>query len=140
MYRGIDGKIRMFRPSLNIARFNRSCSRLALPTIEDSELLKALETLVLLDADSIPEGRGYSMYLRPTMIATTPVLGVSKPQDAKLFVLTSPCGAYYSGGFRPVRLLADARYTRAWPGGVGDTKCGGNYAPTIMPAAEAAGT
>jgi branched-subunit amino acid aminotransferase/4-amino-4-deoxychorismate lyase len=51
----------------------------------------------------------------------------------------SPVGAYYSTGFKPVKLLADTRYVRAWPGGTGDTKCGGNYAATIKPQAEAAG-
>ena len=54
-----------------------------------------------------------------------------------MFVLLSPVGAYYSGGFRPITLLASTKYARAWPGGVGDTKCGGNYAPTIMPQQEA---
>ena len=54
-----------------------------------------------------------------------------------MFVLLSPVGAYYSGGFQPIRLLASTKYARAWPGGVGDTKCGGNYAPTIKPQQEA---
>ena len=48
-------------------------------------------------------------------------------------------GAYYATGFKPVSLLADTRYVRAWPGGTGDIKCGGNYASTIKPQAEAAG-
>jgi branched-chain amino acid aminotransferase len=57
---------------------------------------------------------------------------------APLISLYSPVGAYYPTGFKPVNLLADTRYTRAWPGGMGDTKCGGNYAATIKPQAEAA--
>ena len=50
----------------------------------------------------------------------------------------SPVGAYYATGFKPVRLLADPQFVRAWPGGMGDTKCGGNYAPTILPQMHAA--
>eukprot|EP00729_Bicosta_minor_P019375 gene19375-32432_t len=134
---GIDGGIRLFRPDLNIARFNRSCDRLALPTVDADEFQQCLEDLVRLDADWIPEGRGYSMYLRPTMIATQETLGVSPTSHAKMFVITSPVGAYYAGGFKPIRLLADTNYVRAWPGGVGDTKCGGNYAPTIYPQQQA---
>lgn len=53
--------------------------------------------------------------------------------------MLSPVGAYYATGFKPVRLLADPKYVRAWPGGMGDTKCGGNYAPTILPQQQAAG-
>jgi len=136
-YKGIDGGIRLFRPDLNIARFNRSCDRLALPTVDADEFQQCLEDLVRLDADWIPEGRGYSMYLRPTMIATQETLGVSPTSHAKMFVITSPVGAYYAGGFKPIRLLADTNYVRAWPGGVGDTKCGGNYAPTIYPQQQA---
>lgn len=108
-------------------------------TVEPEDFIKCLKDLIRLDQDWIPEGLGYSMYMRPTMIATEPVLGVGKSNNAKLFVLLSPVGAYYSGGFKPVRLLADNKYVRAWPGGMGDTKSGGNYGPTIMPQKEAQG-
>ena len=57
-YKGVDGGIRLFRPDLNIARFNRSSDRLALPTVDPKEFQKCLEDLVKLDADWIPEGRG----------------------------------------------------------------------------------
>jgi len=136
-YRGLDGECRLFRPEMNVARLNKSASRLALPTVEPEDFIKCLKDLIRLDQDWIPEGLGYSMYMRPTMIATEPVLGVGKSNNAKLFVLLSPVGAYYSGGFKPVRLLADNKYVRAWPGGMGDTKSGGNYGPTIMPQKEA---
>ena len=52
--------------------------------------------------------------------------------------LTPFAGPYYATGFTPITLLADPQYVRAWPGGVGATKCGGNYGPTIVPAVEAA--
>jgi len=136
-YRGEDGKIRQFRPDLNIARFNKSSSRLAMPTMDPDELKKCIAELVRMEKDWIPEGRGYSMYIRPTMLATSGALGVGPSQEATMFVLLSPVGAYYSGGFQPIRLLASTKYARAWPGGVGDTKCGGNYAPTIKPQQEA---
>jgi branched-chain amino acid aminotransferase len=59
-------------------------------------------------------------------------LGVSASNKALLYCLTSPTGPYFPGGFKPVTLLADTKYVRAFPGGVGDCKVGSNYAPTIF--------
>jgi hypothetical protein len=58
-------------------------------------------------------------------------LGVSSSDNALLYVILCPVGPYFPGGFKPVSLLADPRFTRAWPGGCGDRKMGSNYAPTI---------
>ena len=58
-------------------------------------------------------------------------LKVEQPSKALLFVILSPTGPYFTSGFKPVSLLADPNYVRAWPGGCGDTKMGSNYAPTI---------
>lgn len=71
------------------------------------------------------------------MISTFPYLGVGQSKQAKLYVILSPVGPYYPTGFKPVKLYADEKFVRAWPGGSGNTKIGGNYAPTIMPQAEA---
>ena len=65
-------------------------------------------------------------------------LGVGASKYAKLYVILSPVGPYYPEGFAPVKLYADDKYVRAWPGGTGDTKVGGNYGPTILPQMEAA--
>jgi branched-chain amino acid aminotransferase len=88
--------------------------------------------------DWIPEGEGYSLYLRPTVIATWPYLGVNAARSFKLYCIACPVGPYYPEGFKPVRLLAETGAVRAWPGGVGAAKVGGNYAPTIKVQAAAA--
>ncbi|KAL7464704.1 hypothetical protein ACHAXS_005042 [Conticribra weissflogii] len=97
-----------------------------------------MNTTTKTDRDWIPSGEGYSLYLRPTVISTHPYLGVATPDDLLLYVITSPVGPYYTSGFNPVRLTADSEYVRAWPGGTGGSKVGGNYAPTMKPAGEAA--
>ena len=81
--------------------------------------------------------RGYSLYLRPTMIGTQPTLGVAPPGSAMVFVIASPVGPYYPTGFKAVSLEATDYAVRAWPGGVGDKKLGANYAPCILPQREA---
>lgn len=81
--------------------------------------------------------RGFSLYLRPTMIGTQKTLGVSPPGSAMLFVIASPVGPYYPTGFKAVSLEATDYAVRAWPGGAGDKKLGANYAPCIVPQREA---
>jgi branched-subunit amino acid aminotransferase/4-amino-4-deoxychorismate lyase len=100
--------------------------------------LECLKALLRVDKAWIPKGEGFSLYIRPTAISTHPFLGVSPPNSIKLFVINSPVGPYYPSGFKPVKLYADTVNVRAWPGGVGNRKVGGNYAPTILPQMEAA--
>lgn len=136
-YKDAKGNIRMFRPDMNMKRMNSSTSRLLLPNFDGEEYTKLQMELLKTDERWIPEGRGYSLYLRPTMISTHQYIGVQAPKKAKLFTICSPVGPYYPTGFAPVKLLADPRYVRAWPGGVGDIKCGGNYAMSIKAGQEA---
>ncbi|KAF0698293.1 Aste57867_11086 [Aphanomyces stellatus] len=132
------GKIRLFRPDMNMKRMNTSMERLFLPTFDSDELIKCINQLILLDQSWIPEGDGYSLYIRPTGISTHPFIGVGASSKAKVFVIVSPVGPYYPEGFNPVKLFADDTYVRAWPGGTGSNKVGGNYGATIMPQMEAA--
>ncbi|KAL1845264.1 hypothetical protein VTK73DRAFT_777 [Phialemonium thermophilum] len=136
-YKDKQGRIRLFRPDKNMARLNKSAARIALPTFTDRNLIDILAEFARLEARFIPDARGYSLYLRPTMIGTQKTLGVSKPGSALLYVIASPVGPYYPTGFRAVSLEATDYAVRAWPGGVGDKKLGANYAPCVVPAVEA---
>ncbi|KAK7204583.1 aminotransferase [Myxozyma melibiosi] len=132
-YRDNHGKIRMFRPDKNMERMKKTAARICLPTFDSDELTKLIAKLVELDSEWIPSNRGYSLYLRPTMIGTQASLGVNPPSSALLYVIMSPVGPYYPTGFKAVRLEATDYAIRAWPGGVGDKKLGANYAPGILP-------
>eukprot|EP00126_Sphaerothecum_destruens_P006633 Sdes_comp19459_c0_seq1m10888 len=128
---------RLFRPDMNMQRMNVSARRLSLPSFDQAELLKCIESLITLEKDWIPNEKGYSLYIRPTMISTQESLGVGPSDKALLFVICSPVGPYYRSGFNPVTLLADPQYVRAWPGGTGSVKVGGNYGATIKALVEA---
>lgn len=150
-YKDKNGKIRLFRPDMNMARMNRSTERIALPVREKifwnridqtnfllqqfngDELIKLISEYLKLDERWIPNERGYSLYIRPTMIGTQETLGVNPPSDALLFVIGCPVGPYYKTGFNAIRLYATSEYVRAWPRGTGSAKLGGNYAPGLMP-------
>uniref|UniRef100_A0A0K0E4J9 Branched-chain-amino-acid aminotransferase n=1 Tax=Strongyloides stercoralis TaxID=6248 RepID=A0A0K0E4J9_STRER len=131
-YRGIDNKIRLFRPEHNMERMNKTAARCALPTFDGEELIKIISELIKVDKEWVPYSDVASLYIRPTLIGTEGTLGVADSSKAKLFVITGPAGAYYPTGFKPVSLLADSKYIRAFPGGVGQYKMGCNYAPTVM--------
>ena len=84
-----------------------------------------------LERDWIPAAEGTSLYIRPTLIAVEPTLGVRPSEQCLFFVILSPVGAYYAAGFNPVRILVEDFYVRAVPGGTGTAKTGGNYAASL---------
>jgi len=136
-YYRADGKIGLFRPDRNFNRFNKSAKRLVMPEVPVDLHKEALFELLKVEHDWIPRGKGESIYIRPTMIATQEVLGVKDSATYTFFIILSPSGAYYSKGFNPVRVMVSDRYVRAVRGGVGDTKVGGNYAASLLAGKEA---
>jgi len=131
-YRGYDDKIRLFRPMQNMERMLRTAKRACFPGFDGEELLQCIQKLVQIDLEWVPHAEASSLYIRPTMIGTEPTLGIGASKEVELFVLLSPVGTYYSSGVKPVSLLADPQYVRAWPGGSGYVKMGSNYAPTLF--------
>ncbi len=135
-YRTADGGITLFRPEANAARFNASARRMAMPELPPELFLGSVRELVLADRAWIPGGEGASLYLRPFMIATEAFLGVRPAKAFKFVVIASPAGNYFKSGAPAVSLWV-SEYTRAAPGGTGAAKCGGNYAASLVPTAEA---
>ena len=128
-YRQAGGTISVFRPWANAARFQSSARRMAMPELPEEAFVRAIELLVSQDRDWVPDGSGRSLYLRPFIIATQVGLGINSPSRSYLFaVIASPAAAYFAGGIKPVTVWLSEQYTRAAPGGTGETKCGGNYA------------
>ncbi|KAL6244976.1 branched-chain-amino-acid transaminase bat2 [Rhinocladiella similis] len=133
-----DDSLRLFRPDKNMARMNKSAARIALPTFDGDKLTELIGQLCRLDERFISSEKGYSLYIRPTLIGTQRTLGVGPPGSALLYVIASPVGPYYPTGFKAISLEATDYAVRAWPGGVGDKKLGANYAPCIVPQLKAA--
>ncbi|MGA2152550.1 MAG: branched-chain amino acid aminotransferase [Geobacteraceae bacterium] len=136
-YRWRDGTIALFRPEMNARRFNRSADRICMPELPEELFLNGIEQLVKLEREWVPASPGTSLYIRPTMIAVEPVLGVKPSDHYYFFVILSPVGPYYGAGFNPVRIMVENKYVRAVPGGTGDAKTGGNYAASLKAALEA---
>jgi len=137
-YKNSQGQVRLFRPDKNMARFNKSSARIALPNFSPNAMIELISKFCSLEERFIPAARGYSLYLRPTMIGTQRTLGIGPPGSALLFMIASPVGPYFPTGFKAVSLEATDYAVRAWPGGVGNMKLGANYAPCVVPQLEAA--
>lgn len=121
----------LFRGSKHAKRFNISSERLGMPEVPEELFLEAINTLLVLDKQWIPQSPGSALYIRPFIFATDESLGVRASSTYKFIVFTGPVGPYYP---KPVRILVAEKYVRAFPGGVGFAKAAGNYAATLKPA------
>lgn len=136
-YRRPDGHINLFRPWENMKRFNNSARRMAMAVTDEEEHLAAIAKLVELESEWVPRVPGAALYIRPTMIATEPALGVHASSQYLHYVIVGPVGSYFKEGFNPVPVYISDKYRRAVRGGVGNAKTGGNYAASIFVGEEA---
>ncbi len=136
-YYGKDGGIYLFRAVDNFKRFNYSAKRVCMPALDADLAMEALKKLILLDREWIPKTRGTSLYIRPTMIATQPFLGVEAADNYLFYTILDPVGSYYPEGLNPIKIYVEDRYVRAVAGGTGEAKTAGNYAASLLPATEA---
>jgi branched-chain amino acid aminotransferase len=136
-YKWADGRIALFRPEKNARRFNQSATRMCMPEVPEELFVEGIKQLVALEKDWIPTAAGTSLYIRPTLIAVEPVLGVKPSDHYYFYVILSPVGAYYAAGFNPVNILVEDYYVRAVAGGTGEAKTGGNYASSLKAGLEA---
>lgn len=131
-YRRADGGLQLFRAQDNLARMTRSAQRMCMPALDEETALEGLKQLIKTDAEWVPHKEGTSLYIRPTMISTDVGLGVHASKKYCFFIILSPVGAYYKEGLKPVSIYVEDEYVRAVRGGVGFTKCAGNYAASIL--------
>lgn len=131
-YRRADGGLQLFRAKDNLSRMTRSAQRMCMPALDEETAMEGLKQLIKIDADWVPHKEGTSLYIRPTMISTDIGLGVHASKKYCFFIILSPVGAYYKEGLKPVSIYVEDEYVRAVRGGVGFTKCAGNYAASIL--------
>jgi branched-chain amino acid aminotransferase len=135
-YKTADGGATLFRPRENAKRFQQSAERLAMPILPEDVFLEAVDQLVSIDREWIPDGDG-SLYIRPYMFANEIFLGVKPSSNYLFIVIASSVGSYFKSGADAVSVWVSQEYTRAAPGGTGAAKCGGNYAASLLAQAEA---
>lgn len=133
-FRTVGGDVVLFRPYENWQRLRRSCRRLVLPEVPEALYIEGLRQLVRVDRDWVPGPDEGSLYIRPCVFATDAALRVGPPAGCRFVIFTCAVGQYYP---QPLRLLVADGQVRAFPGGTGNVKPAGNYAPALLADAEA---
>ncbi len=126
-----DGRIVTFRPDLNGQRMEDSCRRLEMPVYPREKFVDAVMQTVKANAAYVPPyGSGATLYIRPFMFASGPVIGVKPADEYQFRVFTTPVGPYFKGGVKPLTIrISD--FDRAAPNGTGHIKAGLNYAMSL---------
>lgn len=128
---GQDGVIRLFRPDQHAKRLARSAERLCIPPIPEAWARESFLRLVDIDRRWVPKERGTAIYIRPTIVASEPAIGLHPAKSFIYFVILSPVGAYYDSE-KPVSIMATDEFVRAAPGGLGAAKTPANYAASLL--------
>ncbi|MEC4053128.1 branched-chain amino acid aminotransferase [Myroides odoratimimus] len=129
-YKDVNEDVWLFRPRENWARFNKSAERMAMPHIDEERFVDGLKALINLDRDWVKQGQGNALYIRPFMIGTHEGVVAGPSSEFMFCIICSPARTYYSG---KVKVQIAEHYSRAANGGVGYTKCSGNYAGQFYP-------
>ena len=126
-----DGHIVMFRPDLNAKRMADSARRLEMPVFPEDRFIEAVAQTVKANAACVPPcGPGATLYVRPYMFGTNPVIGVKPADEYQFRVFTTPVGPYFKGGAKPITIKV-SDFDRAAPHGTGHIKAGLNYAMSL---------
>ena len=126
-----DGRIVTFRPDLNAERMMDSAKRLEMPAFPKDRFLDAVTQTVKANAAWVPPfGSGATLYVRPYMLGSSPVIGVSPAKEYQFCILTTPVGPYFKGGAKPITIKV-SDFDRAAPNGTGHIKAGLNYAMSL---------
>ncbi len=137
-YRGMDGRIRLFRYEENAKRMLNSAKGILLAEVPQSLFQEAVEKVVKLNEHFVPpHGTGASLYIRPLLIGTGAEVGVQPSKEYLFMVFVMPVGPYFKEGFKPVDIMVCRDHDRAAPLGTGHLKVGGNYAASLTSVAKA---
>ena len=137
-YRQPDGVVASFRPAEHASRFQRSAERLAVPPLPTPVFLAAVDGLLLVDGDELPADPSMSLYLRPVVYGSEPRLALRPATEYEFVVVACVTGGIFTERPEPVSVWVSRDQVRAFPGGTGDVKVAGNYAPTYPVQATAA--
>ncbi|HLP58758.1 MAG TPA: branched-chain amino acid aminotransferase [Candidatus Deferrimicrobium sp.] len=136
-YHRADGKIGLFRARDNLKRMNKSAERLCMPSFDVDFIVYSLKELIKLEKNWVPHTEGGSLYIRPVMIATQPLIRLRPSQEYLLYIIIFPAGQYMVNLENPAKLYVEEKYVRSIRGGTGFAKAGGNYGSSLLPAKEA---
>ena len=130
-YTTSDGRTVVFRPDLNGERLEQSAARLEMPIFPKERFVEAIKQVVKANEAYVPPyGSGATLYLRPYMFGSNPVIGVKPASEYQFRIFATPVGPYFKGGAKPITIRV-CDFDRAAPNGTGHIKAGLNYAMSL---------
>ena len=130
-YTTSDGRTVVFRPDLNGERLEQSAARLEMPIFPKGRFVEAIKQVVKANEAYVPPyGSGATLYLRPYMFGSNPVIGVKPASEYQFRIFATPVGPYFKGGAKPITIRV-CDFDRAAPNGTGHIKAGLNYAMSL---------
>ena len=130
-YKTKNGKVVCFRPDLNAKRMAETALRLEMPQFPEDRFIKAIKQVVTANIYWVPPyGSGATLYIRPFMFGSDPIMGVKPANEYQFRIFVSPVGPYFKGGVKPITLRVPD-FDRAAPRGTGHVKAGLNYAMSL---------
>jgi branched-chain amino acid aminotransferase len=133
-FRQRDGRVVFFRLDDHAKRMANGAPRLSMPPVDPAVFREALMALISTDKDWVPAAPGTALYIRPVLCGVEPFLGVRASQQYLFYVITSPVGAYYASGLKPVKIWVETEAVRAVRGGIGSVKAAANYVASLKTA------
>jgi branched-chain amino acid aminotransferase len=131
-FRGVDGKVRIFRMEENAKRMQRSAEGLLMTPVPTEVFCEAIMLALEKNIDFLPPYEtGATLYFRPVLVATTPEISVGPGKDCEFIVIPTPIGPYFPNGFKGTPFVVNRMIDRAAPQGTGQWKVGGNYAASF---------
>ena len=132
-FRGVDGKVRLFRPHAHFNRMSAGARKLCLPMVSEQLFIDSCVDIVRRNIEFLPpyESRA-ALYVRPVLFGTKPCLTVRAYNEAGFCVFATPVGPYFKEGIHPIDAIINRNQDRSAPLGTGDVKVGGNYASSML--------
>ena len=132
-FRGVDGKVRLFRPHAHFNRMSAGARKLCLPMVSEQLFIDSCVEIVRRNIEFLPpyESRA-ALYVRPVLFGTKPCLTVRAYNEAGFCVFATPVGPYFKEGIHPIDAIINRNQDRSAPLGTGDVKVGGNYASSML--------
>ncbi|MEV5606490.1 branched-chain amino acid aminotransferase [Streptomyces sp. NPDC052299] len=136
-HRRADGAMGVWRPGDHALRFQRSCRRMAMPELPVEAFVAAIDQLIDADEGSLSTDPSHSIYIRPMMFGTDTSLMLRPSRTYRFLLMAFVAGGFFGDDVESVSVLVSHEYSRAFPGGTGNVKVAGNYAPSFLAQREA---
>ncbi|CAN0921980.1 Branched-chain-amino-acid aminotransferase 2, chloroplastic [Linum grandiflorum] len=129
-YRKEDGGLLLFRPDENAIRMINGAERMCMPCPSVHQFVDSVKQTALANKRWIPPPGKGTLYIRPLLLGSGPILGLGPAPEYTFLVYASPVGNYFKGA-EALNLYVEEEYHRSASLGTGGVKTITNYGPVL---------